>query len=209
MTPTPTPQQIRSLVIDAGFNWVPYTNEVYPPSGPINDAITRLVTLALERFGQAPAVNLNCNTQAGADLKQRCIEILDWQRTGVLGNGALQAFADRQYPNNHHALHLAEAQTAREAYHLIATAPAVQQEPVAYVGSHWNDGTGFDVRGFRGKPPPVGTELYTHPAPAAVREPLTREQVQRMWREFSPLIGGIFHLVAAVEKHHGITGSKA
>lgn len=107
---------------------------------------------------------------ASDDLRSRCAEILKWQKTGILDGGCLREYAKAKYPGEAHALQLAEAQTAREAYHLIATAQAVQQEPVAYVGSHWNDGTGFDVRGFRGKPPPVGTELYTHPAPQPTKD---------------------------------------
>ena len=57
------------------------------------------------------------------ELKARCAEILQWQKTGILTGNALRNFAAEKYPGDAHALQMAEADTAREAYRVLAAAP--------------------------------------------------------------------------------------
>lgn len=53
------------------------------------------------------------------DLLQRCREILDWQRTGVLRGDALRSLGRSRWNGDPNELHLAENETAREAYRFI------------------------------------------------------------------------------------------
>ena len=55
------------------------------------------------------------------DLRTRCAEILAWHKTGVLDGDALRGYAAaRWYANEHNALQMAEMDTAREAFKLLA-----------------------------------------------------------------------------------------
>lgn len=54
------------------------------------------------------------------DLAARCAEIEHWHRTGLLKGDTLRAYAERKYPGDDHALQLAEADTAREAFRYVA-----------------------------------------------------------------------------------------
>lgn len=59
-------------------------------------------------------------TAAPADLIERCREILAWQRTGVLPGDALRAYANARWPDEHDPLQIAEKETAREAFRILA-----------------------------------------------------------------------------------------
>ncbi len=63
-------------------------------------------------------------TAAPADLIERCREILAWQRTGVLPGDALRAYANARWPDEHDPLQIAEKETAREAFRILARAAA-------------------------------------------------------------------------------------
>lgn len=54
------------------------------------------------------------------DLAARCAELEHWHRTGLLKGDTLRAYAERKYPGDDHALQLAEADTAREAFRYVA-----------------------------------------------------------------------------------------
>lgn len=60
MTPTPTPQQIIELALNAGFSYDPRTNHLVAVDGytevTVTPGLKRFATLLLERFGQAQAV---------------------------------------------------------------------------------------------------------------------------------------------------------
>lgn len=58
------------------------------------------------------------------DLRARCAEILNWQKTGVLAGDCLRRHAAKsRYAGDHNELQIAEAETAREAFALLAAAP--------------------------------------------------------------------------------------
>lgn len=61
---------------------------------------------------------------APADLIERCREILAWQRTGVLPGNALREYANARWPDEHDPLQIAEKETAREAFRILARAAA-------------------------------------------------------------------------------------
>ncbi len=63
-------------------------------------------------------------TAAPADLIERCREILAWQRTGVLPGNALREYAKARWPDEHDPLQIAEKETAREAFRILARAAA-------------------------------------------------------------------------------------
>lgn len=71
---------------------------------------------------------------ASDDLRSRCAEILKWQKTGILDGGCLREYAKAKYPGEAHALQLAEAQTAREAYGALVASP---QKPPTYDTTKW------------------------------------------------------------------------
>lgn len=58
-----------------------------------------------------------------ADLRARCSEILDWQKTGTLKGSALHDFGKRLHGDDHAMLQMAEDQTAREAYAFVLATP--------------------------------------------------------------------------------------
>lgn len=55
-----------------------------------------------------------------ATLQQRCAEILEWQRTGVLTGNALRDYAAQHWPEHHDALQMSERDTSARAIELIA-----------------------------------------------------------------------------------------
>ena len=72
----------------------------------------------------APAVGV-----PDADLQARCKEILSWQRTGILPDGALRTYAgSKDYSERHDCLQIAEAATAKEAFEYIASVQPQQKE---------------------------------------------------------------------------------
>ena len=71
-----------------------------------------------------------------ATLQQRCAEIVEWQRTGMLTGKALRDYAAQRWPQHHDALQMAERETSARVMELIAkwgTPPAVVGEPVAWL----------------------------------------------------------------------------
>lgn len=73
---------------------------------------------------EAPAVGV-----PDADLQARCKEILSWQRTGILPDGALRTYAgSKDYSERHDCLQIAEAATAKEAFEYIASAQPQQKK---------------------------------------------------------------------------------
>lgn len=78
-----------------------------------------LIRAALQAAPPAPA-----SVAVSDDLKARCTEILEWQKTGILRGDALREFAAAKYPEHHEALQIAERATAKEAYAALAAAPA-------------------------------------------------------------------------------------
>ena len=78
-----------------------------------------------------------------ADLVQRCRELLDWSKTGILNGGkggALRAYADRlkEKIGEHYALNVAESNTKNEAMReLVRLATEPQSVPVTPNALHW------------------------------------------------------------------------
>ena len=70
-----------------------------------------------------------------ATLQQRCAEIVEWQRTGVLSGTALRAYAAEHWADHHDDLQMAERDTSARAMELIAIrgTPAEAVEVVATV----------------------------------------------------------------------------
>lgn len=56
-----------------------------------------------------------------SDLKERCREILAWQKTGILPGQALRTFAQQKWGDDHTNLQLAESDTVREALEAFIT----------------------------------------------------------------------------------------
>ncbi|MCH1907962.1 hypothetical protein MKP15_04140 [Stenotrophomonas sp. Y6] len=73
-------------------------------------------------------------TAAPADLIERCKEILAWQRTGVLPGDALRAYANARWPDEHDPLQIAEKETAREAFRILARAAAASTPAAPGIG---------------------------------------------------------------------------
>lgn len=69
-----------------------------------------------------------------ADLKERCAEIVEWQRTGVLHGSALRNYAGKHWAGHTDALQMAERDTSARAMELIAKwgTPAGAGEVVAW-----------------------------------------------------------------------------
>lgn len=88
---------------------------------------------------------------------------------------------------------------------LEVAAPAPNLEPCGVVESAAYGCEGYHVRMWPGQPTPrIGAKLYTTPpaAPAPKLEPLTHEEIKKMWKEYAPIIGGIFDFTRAVEAAH-------
>lgn len=66
-------------------------------------------------YAQPPAVAVPDS------LRKRCVEILNWQKKGVLEGNELRKYASEQwYAKDHNCLQLAETDTAREVFAMIA-----------------------------------------------------------------------------------------
>jgi len=64
------------------------------------------------------------------ELRERCKEILEWRKNGVLSGNALREYANAQwYANEHNSLQMAEGDTSHQAFALLAAAP--EQENAA------------------------------------------------------------------------------
>lgn len=66
---------------------------------------------------------MEINVKPDPDLAERCCEVLNWKRTGVLTGDKLRALAATM-PDRDHALRLAETQTADEAMRYVIMAAA-------------------------------------------------------------------------------------
>lgn len=106
-----------------------------------------------------------------ADLKERCAEILAWQKTGILHGEALRQYANRLYGDDQHALQLAAAQTARDAYEWITGALAEQPAEQAsvramHIGWDYLDNGTLVATYAVPVPEQIAPKLYTAPQPA-------------------------------------------
>ncbi len=134
--------ELRQIITDALVSMVSGVTGLVPPSGPgqIPDFIQAPIDRAVERISASQPAGVP------AELHARCAEILDWQASGVLSGNALRNYAaGKPYADQHNALQIAESDTAREAFSLIAAAPAVQAEQVQCccpkIGEDWNRAT--------------------------------------------------------------------
>ena len=69
------------------------------------------------------------------NLQQRCAEIVEWQRTGVLSGSTLRNHAKTHWAGYHDSLQMAERDTFTKAVEWVAkwgASPAVAREPVAW-----------------------------------------------------------------------------
>ena len=98
------------------------------------------------------------------NLQQRCAEIVEWQRTGVLSGRTLRNHAKTHWAGYHDSLQMAERDTFTKAVEWVAkwgTSPAVAGEPVAWLDP-WTGTkvtTDYDAYGKHGIP------LYKAPQP--------------------------------------------
>lgn len=71
-------------------------------------------------------------TPSDSDLQERCAEIVEWQRTGVLPGNALRNYAAKHWAGHTDALQMAERDTSALAMEQIAKwgSPVVAVEPV-------------------------------------------------------------------------------
>jgi hypothetical protein len=154
-----------------------------------------------------------------ADLKERCAEIVEWQRTGVLHGSALRNYAGKHWAGHTDALQMAERDTSARAMELIAKwgTPAGAGEPVGEVESSLRFTGGFHARLYRdAHMPEPGTKLYTTPQPTQAQAgavPLTEAQRNAIWEEhrYSDGDGWVVDcesIIGAVEAAHGIKGAK-
>ena len=77
-------------------------------------------------------------TEPTDDLQQRCAEIVEWQRTGVLPGNALRDYAAAHLAGRHDSLQMAERDTSAQAMQWIAkwaTPPAGVGKPVAWLST--------------------------------------------------------------------------
>ncbi|GEM_PF-4737030 len=108
-------QEAVGLIVEALKNSQPFAH-IYPEA--MKRHADALATAEALLSGAAPV------TAAPADLIERCKEILAWQRTGVLPGDALRAYANARWPDEHDPLQIAEKETAREAFRILARAAA-------------------------------------------------------------------------------------
>lgn len=64
------------------------------------------------------------------DLQQRCTEVLEWQKTGELRDGALRQYAAKHWHGHLDSLQMAERSTAEQAMAAIAKWGQPQSAPV-------------------------------------------------------------------------------
>lgn len=77
-------------------------------------------------------------TEPTDNLQQRCAEIVEWQRTGVLSGSTLRNHAKTHWAGYHDSLQMAERDTFTKAVERVAkwgTPPAVAGEPVAWLST--------------------------------------------------------------------------
>lgn len=77
-------------------------------------------------------------TEPTDNLQQRCAEIVEWQRTGVLSGSTLRNHAKTHWAGYHDSLQMAERDTLTKAVEWVAkwgTPPAVAGEPVAWLST--------------------------------------------------------------------------
>ena len=75
-------------------------------------------------------------TEPTENLQQRCAEIVEWQRTGVLSGSTLRNHAKTHWAGYHDSLQMAERDTFTKAVEWVAkwgTSPAVAGEPIGYL----------------------------------------------------------------------------
>lgn len=104
-------QRIRTIASQAG------TERQHGPQ--FVAGMRRAANLLEKAIAATPAAPV---TAAPADLIERCKEILAWQRTGVLPGDALRTYANARWPDEHDPLQIAEKETAREAFRILARA---------------------------------------------------------------------------------------
>lgn len=115
-----------------------------------------------------------------ADLKERCAEIVEWQRTGVLPGNALRNYAAAHWDGD---LQMSERDTSARAMELIAKwgTPAGAGEVVAVKAMGYGGSTGINdylmsdgtVKAMRPAEVRWATQATTQPTQAQTREPLT------------------------------------
>lgn len=94
------------------------------------------------------------------DLRQRCIEILQWQRTGVLEGHALQKYAETKwYADEHDKFRMAEADTAKEAYAFVVQH---EKENLKEENRLLKDALKQMLEEFRQLDLPYGSEAYAN-----------------------------------------------
>jgi len=143
-------------------------------------------------------------------LRERCKELIEWQKTGVLVGDALRSYSKAKwYAEEHNRLQIAEADTDREAYALIAAAPSAPapaaQEPMAWQffqdGRWWN---GYDnIPDHR-----ANTEAAGIPTRDLYASPPTAEQPKAscQWIPVSERMPEIEQLVLVCSEFGGRSG---
>lgn len=106
------------------------------------------------------------------DLRARCLELLNWHRTGVLSGKALRAMARRKYGDDPDALQRAERDTETEALQFVANAQPLMRM-AGRVGWAANVPGSFTEVHWAGGCPPVDTEIYT------IHQPKTRRRTNK------------------------------
>ena len=142
-------------------------------------------------------------TEPTDNLQQRCAEIVEWQRTGVLSGSTLRNHAKTHWAGYHDSLQMAERDTFTKAVEWVAkwgTSPAVAGEPIGYLycgGSYGDELADWEIvadqhqcdklnehHGSLGKEAKL--PLYTTPQPTQAQAgevPLTDEQLAEIMRE--------------------------
>lgn len=93
--------------------------------------------LVMDRHDASP-VSPATGVDVNAGLVERCKEILSWQKTGHLIDGALREYVSQQdYAKEHNALQIAELATARESFNFIAALSQSQAAPARVVADGW------------------------------------------------------------------------
>jgi hypothetical protein len=131
------------------------------------------------------------------DLKQRCAEVIEWQRTGELPGDALRNYAAKHWAGRHDSLQMAERDTSEQAMTAIAKWGQPQAgaggEPIGHLycgGSYGDELADWEIvadqlqcdklnehHGALGQEAKL--PIYTAPPPQAVREPRVSED---QWR---------------------------
>lgn len=119
-------------------------------------------------------------TEPTDNLQQRCAEIVEWQRTGVLSGSTLRNHAKTHWAGHHDSLQMAERDTFTKAVEWVAkwgTSPAVAGEPVAWrIDSQVVRGRYITFDEHPGLTYPNAQPLYTAPQPAPVAQSRTDDE---------------------------------